>query len=744
MMKEKIEISGSVKNIVFRSEQNGYTVFKIQTGKHEIICTGYFAQINENENISVSGNFVVHPTYGEQFKVTSIEKKIPVTENNIEKYLSSGIIKGIGPKIAQRIVKIFGDKTFDVIENDYESLTKVRGINKKFAAVINKIFLDMNRSRNIMIYLQSLDITPVYIAKIQKRYGDDTINMIKINPYRLTDEIWGIGFKKADMIAEKVGIEKDSPFRIKSAIKFCLKQAADTNGHTYLPENILIENTAELINVSVDAIKENILQMQVNNLIKRENIKNETVVYINIYYYMEQYIAKKILMLNQNSEKLNFSPDAVINKFLIHNKIELADNQFKAVVESIQNGITIITGGPGTGKTTTLKVVIGILKAFGFYIELCAPTGRAAKKMSESTNMEAKTIHRMLGINFTGDDDMQKFEHDEEDPVKADYIVVDEASMIDISLMYNLLKATALDTKLILVGDVDQLPSVGAGNILKDLITSEKIKVVRLDKIFRQAGKSSIVVNAHKINKGEKLDLTEQSNDFFFIHKADSNSIIKTIVDMAVDRIPKRLQTNDLTEIQVLTPMKKTELGTINLNKILQEKINPPSMLKNERAFGLYTFREGDKVMQIKNNYGLEWKCIENSICIANGFGVFNGDMGFIVNIDKLISKMIVKFDENKYVEYDFNQADELDLAYAITIHKSQGSEYKAILLPIFNGPPMLMNRNLLYTALTRAKDLAVIIGLPQTIFAMIGNKKKLERYSALDYRIQALDDLTK
>ncbi len=450
-MKEKIEITGTVKNIVFRSEQNGYTVFKLKINDEKIIiCTGYFAQINESESINITGNFVIHPVYGEQFKVISIEKKIPVTNENIEKYLSSGIIKGIGPKIAERIVKTFGSKTFDIIENNYERLSKVRGITKKFAKLINETFMEINHSRNIMIYLQSLDITPAYIAKIQKKYGDDTINMIKINPYRLTDEVWGIGFKKADVIAKKVGIEKDSPFRIQSAIKFCLKQAAEISGHVYLPEKILLENAIELINIDIDLIKENLKQMQINNLIKRENLQDEVVVYLNIYYYMEQFIAKKILLLNTNS--FDMQNDDAIKNFMVQNKINLADNQLEAVKQSIQNGVTIITGGPGTGKTTTLKAIVGILKSFGNYIELCAPTGRAAKKMSEATNFEAKTIHRLLGINF---DDVQKFDCDENNPVKADYIIVDEASMIDITLMYSLLKATAIDTKLILVGDVD-------------------------------------------------------------------------------------------------------------------------------------------------------------------------------------------------------------------------------------------------------------------------------------------------
>ncbi len=737
-MKEKTEIMGTVKNIVFRSEQNGYTVFKLKINDEKIIiCTGYFAQINESESINITGNFVIHPVYGEQFKVISIEKKIPVTNENIEKYLSSGIIKGIGPKIAERIVKTFGSKTFDIIENNYERLSKVRGITKKFAKLINETFMEINRSRNIMIYLQSLDITPAYIAKIQKKYGDDTINMIKINPYRLTDEVWGIGFKKADVIAKKVGIEKDSPFRIQSAIKFCLKQAAEISGHVYLPEKILLENVIELINIDVDLIKENLKQMQINNLIKRENLQDEVVVYLNIYYYMEQFIAKKILLLNTNS--FDMQNDDAIKNFMAQNKMNLADNQLEAVKQSIQNGVTIITGGPGTGKTTTLKAIVGILKSFGNYIELCAPTGRAAKKMSEATNFEAKTIHRLLGINF---DDAQKFDCDENNPVKADYIIVDEASMIDITLMYSLLKATAIDTKLILVGDVDQLPSVGPGNILHDLIESGKTKVVRLDKIFRQASQSSIIINAHKINNGEQFDLNSKSDDFFFIYKPDSNSIINTIIEMVANRIPRKLNSNDISEIQVLAPMKRGELGTINLNKILQEKLNPSSMLKNEKEFGNYIYREGDKVMQVKNNYSLEWQCFENNICVANGLGVFNGDTGFIEKIDEYRKKMTIKFDDNKFVDYDFTQLDEIDLAYAITIHKSQGSEYKSIVVPIFGGPPMLMNRNLLYTVVTRAKNLVIMVGLPQTVYSMIKNKKKFERYSALDYRIKSLDKI--
>ena len=801
--KDKIKITGVVKNIIFRDQDSGYTVFKIkvcennnqnkisyQDNYFEIMCNGYFAELAENEKINITGYFFVHPSYGEQFKVLSIEKKVTLTEINIKKYLSSGLIKGIGPKMAERIINMFSINTFDVINNNPESLTKISGISKQMAENINKTFLELENNdiqkRDIYIYLQSLDITPSYINKIQKRYGDDAINLLKINPYRLTDEISGIGFKKADLIAENMGIKKDSDFRIQSAIKFCLKQAAESNGHVYLPKDILLDDAYNLININKNLILANIDHMQKNNLIKQVNLNKQDVIYLNYYYHMEEYIAKKILLLNKaanqiksdqikdinkninikaqdkkNKSKININIElsdinSLIKKISSQKNILLDDHQVKAIQEAIKNGITIITGGPGTGKTTALKFIINILKSFGFCLELCAPTGRAAKKMSEATSYDAKTIHRLLGINFSGDNnnnnknnniEFQKFNCDENNPIKADYIIVDEASMIDIFLMYSLLKAISLGTKLILVGDVDQLPSVGPGSILKDFINSSKIKTINLNKIFRQAAQSSIVINAHKINNGEKLDLSKPDNDFFVISKSNTQDIIKIILELALNRIPKKLalnnnnNNNNNCDTQILCPMKRGDLGTINLNKILQEKLNPPDKSKAEKLFNNnYVFREGDKIMQVKNNYSLKWDIVnKNNICISNGLGVFNGDTGYILNINHNSKKVLIRFDDNKLVEYDFSQLDEIDLAYAITIHKSQGSEYKSVIIPIFSGPPIFMNKNLLYTAVTRAKNLAILIGSTKTIYSMIKNKKQLDRFSNLSQKIKEL-----
>lgn len=723
---ESITIEGVVKNIRYHSEDTGFTIFTIICEDETITCTANIAELSESETVSLTGVFVVHKTYGEQFKATVCHKQIPATSDNIEKYLSSGMMKGIGPKLAQRIVSKFGDKTFDVIENNFIELTKIRGISKRIAAQINETFNQFNKTRNTMLFLQDLDITPAYIAKIQKKYGDDTINALQINPYRLADEISGIGFKKADVIAERIGIKRDSPYRVQAAIKYSLARASD-NGHVYLPKQILIRDVVQLVEQPYEMVEEHLNELQLKSVVRQEKLHGDIVVYLNFYFHMENYVAKKLLLLN--------------NKLPI-NKVSLPRNnlslqQIDAVKEAISNGVTVITGGPGTGKTTTLNVIIKTLRHNGYCIELAAPTGRAAKRMSEATNNEAKTIHRLLGINFaTG---LESFMHDEDNPIIADYIIIDEASMIDISLMYHLLKAVSINTRLILVGDVDQLPSVGPGNVLRDIIQSERIQVVRLTEIFRQAQQSSIVVNAHKINNGENLMLT--NNDFFFVQKDDADSIIDVLMEFVTNRIPKKLKLDNAYDIQVMSAVKKTDIGTFNLNKILQAKLNPPSQTKNEKQFGFITFREGDKVMQMKNNYSLEWSSFQNDVCVSKGTGVFNGDDGIIQSIDNVNAKMIVKFDD-RIVEYLFTQLDELDLSYAITIHKSQGSEYKAVVIPIFNTIPMLMTRNLLYTAVTRAKDLVIIIGLNKTVYSMIHNRNKSERYSALTHRITQLDRL--
>lgn len=766
---KEIKLSGLVKNIFFRNDYDGYTAFKIAVDKskfniqkndiqvksnkqqdyYEFTCIGYFDELNVDQFVNIAGYFFTHPIYGEQFKVTSVEKKIRPTEDNIKKYLASGIIKGIGSRMAERIVDLFSVDTFDVIEKDYNKLTKVKGITKKMAENINQVYTNLNQKKNTIVYLYGLNITPSYIEKIHKKYGDNTINLIKINPYRLVDDIVGIGFKKADSIAENVGVKKDSPFRVQSAIKFCLKQAAENGGHVYLPRNLLIDNVSELIDIDKDLILENIEEMQKNNAIKQVELGEQTIIYLSPYYYMEEFIAKEVLLLSKETEnikvdnKLIKTIDKYIKDFSNTNDISLEKNQIQAIKESVCNSIMIITGGPGTGKTTTLKAIIDILRRFRFCLELCAPTGRAAKRMSETTDYEAKTIHRLLGINAfdenNGNNDFQKSNSNEGGPIRADYIIVDEASMLDIYLMYNLLRAMPAKTRLILVGDVDQLPSVGPGSILKDLISSNQIKTVNLDKIFRQAAKSSIVVNAHKINRGENLDLYKPNSDFFIINRDNTQDIIQALLKLTLDEIPRRLMLRSIYDIQILCPMKRGEVGTVNLNKILQANLNPPDISKLEKIFNSdYVFRRGDKVMQMKNNYSLEWQIFnKNNICISNGVGVFNGDTGYILNINNTLKKLLVKFDDNKVVEYDFSQLDEIDLAYAVTVHKSQGSEYKAVIIPILGGPPMLMNRNLLYTAVTRAKNLAVLVGLPRTVYSMIRNNRQLDRFSALSYRIK-------
>jgi exodeoxyribonuclease V alpha subunit len=755
--KQKVELKGRVKNIVFRNEENGYTVLKLQINddqKNEeqtkdskkkdesyiVSCIGYLAEINKNDFIKVMGYFSAHQLYGEQFRITSIERKIELTEENIIKYLSSGIVKGIGPKIAERIVEIFGLKTFEVIEDEdnYRNLIIVRGVNENLASKLHKKFIELNKNRNTILFLQSLDIFPSDILKIQKKYGDNVIDAINVNPYRLTDEINGFGFRKADAIAEKIGIEKTSLFRIQSAIKFCLQEACEKCGHIYLPKDRLIDDVVNLIESNSNDVEENVKALESKGILYCEVLEDGVAVYISVYYYIEKFIAMKILDLRDSVDK--FRIDVNVIKDISHkNKIDLASEQIIAVKEALENGVTIITGGPGTGKTTILKIVVKILYKFGIQVELCAPTGRAAKRMSEATQHDAKTIHRLLGINFVDNDNSsQKFEFNENNPIRTNYIIIDEASMIDIFLMFNLLKAISSGTKLILVGDVDQLPSVGPGNILKDMIDSKQIKNIKLVEVFRQAQKSSIVINAHCINQSKPLCLNKKDHhDFFFINVCEPDVILKIILELVINRIPKLININDLFEIQVLAPMKRSVLGSINLNRLLQAHINPPSKEKKEKSFGTYIFREGDKVMQIKNNYSLEWFSYVNNICVSNGRGVFNGDIGFIQEINDVDGVIKIKFDDNKLVNYSFMQLEELDLAYAITIHKSQGSEYKAVVIPIFNGPPILMNKNLLYTAVTRAKELVVIIGQTKILYAIIKNKKTLERFSRLSFRIK-------
>lgn len=744
-MNENIIVEGIIENIIFHNSDNGYTVFSIETDfddyDDELICVGYIPDINEGENIKVSGGFVVHPAYGKQLQVSSYEKTIPKTEKGIERYLSSGVIKGIGPKIASKIVKKFGADTLDIMENSPEKLSEIRGISVEKAMGIGEVFHEQAELRRAMLFLQDYGITPVYAMKIYKRFKDNTIQTVKTNPYSLADEIFGIGFKISDSIAEKVGILKDSPYRIKAGIKFILNKAA-SNGHVYLPSSELVLKTAEILEIDSSMIQNQIRQLHVERQIWQEKSDNGNIVFLNSYYYAESYVAKKLLELSMQDIQTDFDYNKEIDEIEKEQNIKLAENQKMAVKEAMTNGVLVITGGPGTGKTTTINTIINLLQNEGYDIELAAPTGRAAKRMTETTGLNAQTIHRLLGISYMSDDSKrQSFEHDEDNPIESDVIIIDESSMIDILLMHSLMKAVAHGTRLIIVGDADQLPSVGPGNVLKDIINSECIKVVKLTEIFRQARESAIVMNAHRINSGEYPILNEKNKDFFFMKRYSTNELTSTIVQLVSERLPKFINGDSIKDIQVLTPMRKSPLGVISLNNILQSALNPKADHKNEKEFRSIIFREGDKVMQIKNNYNMNWKIFENGKFIDEGVGVFNGDEGIITEISNDSEYIEVVFDDSKKVKYDFSQIDELDLSYAVTIHKSQGSEYRAIVLPVHSGPDMLLSRNLLYTAVTRAKELAVIVGIPETLYRMVDNNREINRYTLLTKRIKDLYD---
>ncbi len=739
-----IEIKGEVENIIYFNEENGYIVFTIYSEDYghifseaDIVCVGYIHNLNVGENVVLKGSVINHSIYGKQFKIDTYEKTIPKTEKGIERYLASGAIKGIGKTIAERIVLKFGIDTLDIIEKTPEKLSTVKGISLKKAIEIGEIFAEQEGLRRTIIYLQGYGISSSLSMKIYKYFKEKTIMIVETNPYRLADELFGIGFKLADNIAEKIGIEKSSEYRIKAGIKYALNQNANLFGNVYLPEKELLKQVKEILDINEDIIKPILINLQMERQICIEKTNEDNIVFLNAYYYAESYVAKKILELSKNKISYDKKYNEWIKNIEKENNISLAKKQKQAVKEAMVNGVLVITGGPGTGKTTTINTIISMLKIEGYEIELCAPTGRAAKRMSEATGFDAQTIHRLLGISFFEENKKrQTFEKDEDMPIEADVIIVDECSMIDVLLMSGLLRAVANGTRIILVGDVDQLPSVGAGNVLKDIIESGCINVVRLNEIFRQARESAIVTNAHRINNGEYPILNDASKDFFFLKRHNMEDVNNTIVELITKRLPKFLNISDNKAIQVLSPMKKSPIGVENLNNILQKALNPYNKNKNEKEFRSITFREGDKVMQIKNNYSMVWQVIKDNKNIDEGVGIFNGDEGIINKIDNKNEFIEVIFDECRYVKYDFSQLDELVLSYAITIHKSQGSEYKAVIMPIHSGVPMLLTRNLLYTGVTRAKDLAVIVGIEETLKKMVDNKREIERYTYLKNRI--------
>ena len=731
-------VTGYVEHIVFRNEDNGYTVFHLNNEDGEVTCVGNFNYITEGELLELQGEYVMHSTYGLQLSVSSSEVKEPEDLLSIERYLGSGAIKGLGAALAGRIVRRFKEDTFRIIEEEPERLAEVKGISERKAREIAEQVEGKKDVRKAMIYLQKYGISTTLAAKIYKQYGQKVYHILEENPYQIADDVQGVGFKTADEIAMRIGIHTDSDYRIRSGIFYALLQGV-AEGHIYLPEEILLRRTAALLEVEISDIQKYLMDLSIEKKIVLKQTEQGIRVYPSNYYYMELNTAKMLHDLNIHAD---------IDVAYVSNRLQLLEQdaelsldemQRQAVIEAAKHGILVLTGGPGTGKTTTINAMIQYFGSQGLDILLAAPTGRAAKRMTEATGYEAQTIHRLLEVsgNPEDGDGRSGFARNEENPLETDILIIDEVSMVDLPLMHALLRAIIPGTRLIFVGDGNQLPSVGPGSVLKDLLWSECFPTVCLTKIFRQATESDIVMNAHKINRGEPVVLDNKSRDFFFLKRQDANTIISVVITLLQKKLPKYVDAGTY-DIQVLTPMRKGLLGVERLNRILQEYLNPPNQKKTEKEYGDKLFREGDKVMQIKNNYQLEWEiATKYGLVVDKGVGIFNGDMGIITNINTYNETLEVEYDEKRKVTYPFQLLDELELAYAITIHKAQGSEYPAVVIPLLPGPRQLFHRNLLYTAVTRAKKCVTLVGSEDTFYEMIQNAHEQNRYTSLSERIQ-------
>ena len=735
-------ITGYIDHIIFRNEDNGYTVMVLKgvSEEDELTCVGSFPVVTQGASVELEGNFTQHPVYGKQFQAVRLTEKMPEDALAMERYLGSGAIKGIGAALAGRIVRHFGDDTFQIVENEPERLSEVKGISEKKAREIAMQIAEKSDMRKAMMFLQKYGISLNLGAKIYQKYGDSVYSVLQENPYRLADDISGVGFKIADEIAYRIGIHTDSDYRIKSGMVYTLLQATG-EGHVYLPKDELFQRAAELLGVDSSYMEKHLVDLAMDRKIVQKEQGDQILIYPAQYYYLELNTARMLRELDI------FCPEdeKIVERRIVQIEKEtgtvLDEMQKKAVQEAAGHGLLILTGGPGTGKTTTINAIIRYFEGEGAEIRLAAPTGRAAKRMTEATGYEAQTIHRLLELSGMPEDDREgqpiHFERNAENPLETDVIIIDEMSMVDIHLIYSLLMAVTAGTRLILVGDENQLPSVGPGNVLRDIIRSGQFPVVELKKIFRQASESDIVVNAHKINKGEQVEINNKSRDFFFLKRYDADIIIRVVIALIQEKLPKYVEAKPF-EIQVLTPMRKGLLGVERLNQILQRYLNPPDASKKEKEIGQGLFREGEKVMQVRDNYQLGWEIRGRyGIPIEKGVGVFNGDTGIIKTINEFAETAEVEFEDGRWAEYSFKQLDELELAYAVTIHKSQGSEYPAVIIPLLSGPRMLMNRNLLYTAVTRARKCVTVVGSEETFRDMIRNEKQQRRYSSLDQRIQ-------
>ncbi len=735
-------VSGYVDHIIYRNEENGYTVLALEEEGTEITCVGTFQYIGQGEAIEAQGHYTEHAVYGQQFHIESFQTKIPEDAAAMERYLGSGAIKGVGAALAARIVKHFGQDTIRIVEEEPERLAEVKGISERKAQEIARQIEEKSDMRKAMIFLQKYGISLNLGAKIYQQYGQELYQVLRENPYQMAEDIPGVGFKAADEIAEKIGIRRDSAYRVKSGLLYTLLLATG-QGHIYLPRQELYHQAMALLQVDEETLEKHLMDLAIERKAVLKEMGAGPVVYGAQLYHLELNTARMLRELNVEISRDLTRIDSRIQAMETETGLRLDERQREAVREAASHGLFVLTGGPGTGKTTTINAMIRYFEGEELSIQLAAPTGRAANRMTEATGWEAQTIHRLLELSGALEESTAgaHFERNAQNPLEADVVIIDETSLVDIYLIHALLAALSVGTRLILVGDVDQLPSVGPGNVLRDIIGSKAFPVVELTRIFRQAVKSDIVVNAHKINRGEQVELSNKSRDFFFLERQEAILALRVVIALIQEKLPKYIQADPM-EIQVLTPMRKGVLGVEQLNPFLQKYLNPPDASKKEKEYGHTLFRQGDKVMQIKNNYQLEWEIRgQYGIAAEKGVGVFNGDIGRVREINEFAGIMTVEFDQGKYVDYSFKQLDELELAYAVTIHKSQGSEYPAVVIPLLTGPQMLMNRNLLYTAVTRAKKCVTLVGSVQTFRQMIANKREAGRYSALDVRIQELGE---
>lgn len=731
------EKQGVLTEIIFHNDENGYTIAEMETDDELITVVGNLPAAAKGTCYELRGTFKIHPRYGEQFAFTEATEVMPTTRIGIEGFLASGIIKGVGPKTATAIVSKFGEDTLRIMEESPERLSEISGIGDKKADAIGESYAAHKEFAEVSMFFQSYGVSAVQALKLYKAYGRDSIGIIRENPYRLVEEVYGIGFKKADDIAGKLGIDRESPFRIKSGIKYGLWFYIG-DGNTYMPKDELCEKVAQLLDVTREQVYDCLVELAFTGDVQMDTVEGIPVAYLYQYFAAEQHVCRNISVITGGDLKsLAVDIDSTIRLTEKTTGIELSEKQKDAVKKSLLSGMCVITGGPGTGKTTIINAIINIFEESGFKVAIAAPTGRAAKRITETSGHYASTIHRLLEYCYSEGDADMKFGKTAEDPLDYDVVIIDEASMIDLMLMQGLTEAIKPGTRLIMVGDSDQLPSVGAGNVLCDIIESGYVQTVKLTEIFRQAEESMIVVNAHRINQGEYPISNSKGKDFFFMERASESDMLDLIIQLVTTRLASYYyDILPMRDIQVLTPTRKGIIGTASMNEALQKALNPPADGVTEKKYGDHIFRMGDKVMQIRNNYETTWK---RPGFDESGQGVFNGDVGFIKAIDNEYGIMTVVYDEDKYVEYDFSQLDELELAYAVTVHKSQGSEFPIMVMPVSWFPPMLATRNLLYTAVTRGKDVVVLVGSENRMDAMIDNNRIKMRYSGLKFRLEEL-----